>query len=38
MQAVQSVSASTCVEIVRHPETPLVLDKKQVSHRKKKKF
>lgn len=35
MQAVQSVSASTDVEIVRHPKKPLILDKKHVSHRKK---
>lgn len=35
MQAVQSVSASTHAEIVRYPETPLVLNKNQVSHRKK---
>lgn len=35
MQKVQSVSASTDVEIVRHPKNPLVLDKNHVSHRKK---
>lgn len=35
MQKVQSVSASTDVEIVRHPKKPLKLDKNHVSHRKK---
>lgn len=38
MQKVQAVSASTDVEIVRHPKNPLVLDKNHVSHRKKKLF
>lgn len=35
MQTVQSVSAPTDVEMVRHPKEPLILDKKHVYHRKK---
>lgn len=35
MQRVQSVSAPTDVEMVRHPKEPLILDKNHVSHRKK---
>lgn len=36
MQKAQSASASTDVEIVKHPKNPLILDKNHVSHRKKK--